>query len=89
VNVQDATFAYLMSSPAPEIRVSAYFDRDCDQLLSKYAELFVSDGCPFETAIKKIIPGSKTRTSITLPGPMKEGEQVVVVVTRRPTAPAP
>jgi hypothetical protein len=84
VNVQEATFDYLMSSLAKEIRVSAYFDRDYSKVEAEYQELFLSDECPFESIITKIIPGSRTRTGISLPGPMKEGEQLVVIVTRSP-----
>jgi hypothetical protein len=84
VTVQDATYEYLMTSPSPEIRVSAYLDRDWDQVEAKYAEIFVHDDCQFESKITKIIPGSRVRRNITLPGPMTEGEQLVVVVARIP-----
>jgi len=86
VTVQDATFEYLMSSPALEIRVSAYLDRDWPKVEANYAEIFVAENCEFESKITRIIPGSRTRKNITLPGPMKEGEQLVVVVTRTPKA---
>ena len=83
VNVQDNTFDYLVSSPTSEIRVSAYFDRDCPRVEASYAEIFVQEGCQFESKILKIIPGSKTRKPIVLPGPMQNGEQLVVVVARK------
>lgn len=84
VTVRDATFEYLMSSPAPEIRVSAYFDRDWPKVEANYAEIFVHEDCKFESKITKIIPGSRIRKNITLPDSMKEGEQLVVVVKRTP-----
>lgn len=84
VTVQDATYDYLLSSPAPEIRISAYLDRDWPVVQKAYAEVFVHADCAFETRIKQIIPGSKLREGITLPGPMKNGEQLVLVVTRSP-----
>lgn len=49
-----------------------------------YAEVFVSEDCAFETRVSKLIPGSKTRQNIVLPGPMKEGEQLTVLVERSP-----
>lgn len=84
VNVQDATFDYLMTSPSPEIRVSAYLDRDWPRIESNYAEIFVGDTCAFHTKITKIIPGSRVRKDIELPGPMNEGEQLIVIVSRTP-----
>jgi len=103
VQVQEATFEYLMSSPSKEIRVSAYLDRDWPRVEAMYAVLDLNSlndlnnlndlndlndlnekKCPFESKITKIIPGSKTRSGITLPGPMKEGEQLVVIVARSP-----
>jgi hypothetical protein len=86
VTVQDATYEYLMSSASPEIRVSAYLDRDCANVEAKYAEIFVHEDCKFESKITKIIPGSRTRKSIALPGPMSSGEQLVVIVARVPKA---
>ncbi|MEO5968994.1 MAG: hypothetical protein ABIQ95_03635 [Bdellovibrionia bacterium] len=84
VNVQDATFEYLMSSTVSEIRVSTYFDRDWPRVEAEYAEIFVNDECQFESRIVKVIPGSRTRSSISLPGEMKEGEQLIVIVARGP-----
>lgn len=86
VTVQDKTFDYLLSSPAPEIRVSAYLDRDWPQVEATYAELFVNESCAFECAVKQVIPGSRTRKNITLPGPMQEEEQLVIIVGRTPIA---
>ena len=84
VTVQDATFEYLLSSPSPQIRVSAYLDRDYPQVEANYAELFVQEGCQFESKIIKIIPGSKTRKDIKLPCLMQTGEQLIVLVDRSP-----
>ena len=84
VTVQDATFEYLMTSSAPEIRVSAYLDEDCPQVEAHYAEIFVHAECKFESKVTKVIPGSRTRKNITLPGPLNQGEQLVVLVTRTP-----
>jgi hypothetical protein len=88
VTVQDATFAYLMESPATEIRVSAYLDRDWAKVEPSYAEIFVAEECPFYSKIIRVMPGSRTRKNIVLPGEMKEGEQLVVVVKRTPIAQA-
>ncbi len=82
VTVQDKTYDYLMSSPAPEIRISAYLDQDLARVGADYVEVFVHEDCPYISQITKIIPGSKTRKGITLPGPMKEGEQLVILVSR-------
>jgi hypothetical protein len=84
VNVQDKTYDYLLTSVTPEIRVSAYFDRDWPQVQAKYAELFVSESCAYQSNITQLIPGSKTRKNITLPGPMEEEEQLVIIVKRVP-----
>ncbi len=83
LNVQDKTYDYLMTSPAAEIRVSAYFDQDWTRVEAEYAEVFVHETCAFETKITKLIPGSKSREGVTLPGPMKEGEQLVILVRRQ------
>ena len=82
VTVQDKTFDYLMSSDAPEIRVSTYIDQDILNVEAEYAELFVHENCKFLSQVTKLIPGSRVRSGITLPGPMKEGEQLVVLVSR-------
>jgi hypothetical protein len=82
VGVQDPTFEYLMTSPVDQIRVSTYLISDCEHVEKEYAELFVNSDCPFQTQIDRIIPGSKTRRKIELPGSMKEGEQLVVLVSR-------
>ena len=83
VTVQEKTFDYLQTSAAPEIRVSAYFDRAWPRVESNYAELYISDSLKFH--VKSITAGSKTR-KVTLPGEMHEGEQLVIVVT--PVSPA-
>jgi hypothetical protein len=80
--VQDKTFDYLMSSPAKEIRVSAYLDQDWPNVEAIYEELFVADICKFESKVTKVIAGSRVRKNITLPGAMTEGEQITVLVTR-------
>lgn len=85
--VQDRTFNYLMTAPAHEIRISAYLDRDYDEVLPMYAEVFVGEECRFESKILRISAGSRTR-EVALPGPMKEGEQLTIVVARRPLEPA-
>ena len=41
VTVKDNTFEYLMTSIAPTIRVSAYLDRDFEQIEARYAERFL------------------------------------------------
>lgn len=84
VTVQDKTFEYLMTSPSPEIRVSAFLDRDWPQVEAQYAELYVNDECPFRSRVMQVIPGSRTRGKLSLPCPMKEGEQLTVLVSRAP-----
>jgi hypothetical protein len=86
--IQDKTFDYLMISPATEIRVSAYLDQDWPAVQADYAELFVADNCGFSSKVTKIIPGSKERKGIVLPGPMEEGEQLTILVSRSPTVTA-
>lgn len=83
VTVQDKTFEYLQTTITPEIRISAYLDRDYDQVDAMYEEVFVSDDCAFESKILSITPGSRTRKGIELPGPMTTGEQLVILVARR------
>ena len=82
VSVQDRTFDYLMSSDAVEIRVSAYLEKDLPLVDSTYAELFVANDSPFISSVKQITPGSRTR-KVQLPGEMKAGEQLVILVGRR------
>ena len=86
VTVQDKTFDYLMVSPAHEIRVSAYLDRDWPKVEAAYEEIFVSENCAFQSKVSQIIPGSRTRGKITLPAAMEEGEQLVILVKRVPIA---
>jgi hypothetical protein len=81
LRVQDQTFEYLLNSTAPEVRVSAFFEQNVDNVLSKYEELYVNEDCQAHYKITKVIPGSKTR-SVRLPGDMREGEQLTVLVTR-------
>ena len=87
VSIRDATFEYLMTSPSPEIRVSAYLDQDCPKVESHYSELFLNENCRFDSRIVKLIPGSKTRKNISLPGPMQTSEQLIVIVARTPLVP--
>jgi hypothetical protein len=84
--IQDKTFDYLMISPSNEIRVSAYLDQDWPSVRADYAELFVADNCTFSSKVTKVIPGSKERKGIVLPGSMEEGEQLTILVTRTPIA---
>lgn len=83
LSVQDRTFDHLMATISPEIRVSAFLEEDA-RVAAEYAELFVADGCPFESRVTKMIPGSRTRKGIALPGEMKRGEQLTILVARRP-----
>ena len=82
VSIQDQTFDYLMTTSAIDVRVSAYFERDWGQVESHYAELFVNEDCPSRYSITNIIPGSKSRRGLTLPGAMKTGEQLTLQVVR-------
>lgn len=81
VSVQERTFDYLMASDAGEIRVSAYLDCDLAQVDSNYAELFVAPDCAFVSTVLQITPGSRTR-KVSLPGGMKAGEQLVILIGR-------
>ena len=59
VNVQDQTYEFLGTSTNPEIRVSAYLDRDWPRVEARYEELYVSDLLKFK--VGAISAGSKTR----------------------------
>jgi hypothetical protein len=83
LSVQDKTFEYLMTSTAEEIRVSTYLDQDLPHVGENYEELYVNSDCKFQSKVVKIIPGSKTR-KVQIPGEMKSGEQIVVLVKRTP-----
>ena len=82
LSVQDRTFDYLMTTITPEVRVSAFFDEDAPHVAAEYAEIFVAEDCPFESIVTKVIPGSRTRKDIVLPGPMSQGEQLTILVER-------
>ncbi len=82
VEVKQNTFDYLLTSTAPTIRVSTYLDRDWPRVEPKYAELHVEGGEAFESRITRVIPGSRTRPEIELPGPMQAGEQLTLEVRR-------
>ena len=86
VTVTEKTFDYLMTLPVPQARVSTYLDRDWMKVEKEYAELFLSDDCAFRFKITQVIPGSKTRWSVTLPDEMKEGEQLTLLVDRKPNS---
>ena len=87
LSIQDKTFDYLMSSNAAEIRISAYLDQDWPEVAAEYAEVFVHETCAFDSKVTKLIPGSRTRKNIVLPGFMKEGEQLTILVNRTPHVP--
>ncbi len=82
VEVKDNTFEYLLTSPAPTIRLSTYLDRDWPLVKAYYAELDLGETCPFHSKIVRVTPGSRVRTGIQLPGPMQQGEQLVIEVSR-------
>jgi len=77
LSVQSKTFDFLKNSGADEIRVSAYLDQDWPSVAARYSEIFVEKGLVYQ--VKEIIPGSRTR-KVTLPGPMKNGEQLIIKV---------
>ncbi len=81
-NVQEATFAYLKESLSDQIRVSAYLDQDWPEVRAEYSELVVEGLAEGSLRIEKVIPGSRTRTGIVLPGAMMEGEQLTLIVKR-------
>ena len=82
VSVQDKTYEYLLKSPAKDIRVSAFLEQDFAKVEAQYAEIFIQPECRFSSIITQVIPGSKTRTGIVLPGPMTKGEQLTLLVSR-------
>jgi hypothetical protein len=84
VSVQEKTFEYLRTTVSPQVRVSAYLDRDCENVEDEYAELFIEGADAYRSVITRVIPGSRTRTNIELPGPMFSGEQLTLEVERRP-----
>lgn len=84
ISVQEKTFVYLQTTVTPTIRVSAYFEHDEDEVLDEYAELHVPGAVKYRTLIQTVIPGSRERTGIELPGPMYAGEQLTLEVTREP-----
>lgn len=82
LSVQDRTIDYLKVTITPEVRVSAFFEKDYERVDSRYAELFVEEGAAFTSTVVQIIPGSRTRQGIELPGAMKIGEQLTILVKR-------
>lgn len=84
LSVQDRTHEYLMTTITREVRVSAFFDQDAPQVEAEYAEIFVATDCPYESRVTNVIPGSRTRKGIALPGPMFAGEQLTILVERMP-----
>jgi hypothetical protein len=83
VGVQDKTFEYLKITITPKARVSAYFDKDAPSVEASYAELFVEGAKSSRWLVTSVIPGSRKRSGVTLPGPMFEGEQLTIEVTRQ------
>jgi hypothetical protein len=84
VEVQEKTWNHLMTAPAPTARVSTYLDRDWPQIEAQYAELYLDETCPFVAEVTRITPGSRIRTGIRLPAPMRQGEQLTIEVRRKP-----
>lgn len=83
VTVSEKTYDYLMTLAVPHARVSTYLDRDWPKVEKDYEELFLSADCAFQFKVTQVIPGSKTRWSVTLPDEMKEGEQLTLLVDRK------
>jgi hypothetical protein len=79
VTVQDQTFEFLKSSSNPEIRVSAYLDRDWPMVENRFEELYLSEVLSFK--VTSISAGSKTR-KVSLPCAMTSGEQLTLTVRR-------
>ena len=80
VNIQDKTYEFLSTTTNPEIRVSAYLERDWARVETRYQELFINENLKFRVGM--ITPGSKTR-KVSLPSEMKEGEQLVIMVKKQ------
>jgi len=83
VNVQDKTFSYLHTSQIPNFQISAYFEKDYDQVEAMYEEVYVSPECEFESKITRILPGSRKRKGLKLPCSMKAGEQLTLQLERK------
>ncbi len=79
VTVQEQTFEFLKSTSNPEIRVSAYLDREWPMVESRYEELYVSEVLSYK--VTSISAGSKIR-KVTLPCAMHPGEQLTLTVRR-------
>jgi len=83
VEVQDKSIDHLLSLTLTKTaRVSTYLDRDWPLVEAHYGELVV-EGCKYDNLVKRVIPGSRTRTGVTLPGPMKKGEQLTLEIERQ------
>lgn len=80
VSVQDKTFEYLRVTVAPAIRVSAYLEEDLENVDDTYAELHVEGDLVY--TVLTVVPGSRTRKGIELPGAMFKGEQLTIEVKR-------
>lgn len=83
LSVQDRTHEHLLTTISPEVRILAFLVEDSN-VAESYADVYVSDDCPYESIVTKIIPGSRTRKGIELPGEMTSGEQLTILVDRRP-----
>lgn len=84
ISVQEKTFSYLQTTITPSVRVSAYFESDAPHVLEAYAELHVPGPAKYRNLIKTLIPGSRKREGVTLPGTMYAGEQLTLEVVREP-----
>jgi hypothetical protein len=80
VEVQDTSIEYLRRlTLTKNARVSAYLDRDWPQVEANYGELVI-EGSQNDNLVVSVLPGSRTRTGIQLPGPMKKGEQLTLQI---------
>lgn len=88
VGVQDKTYDYLMTTTTEKVRVSAYLEADHEIVSNAYAQLVLDPtdeaAARFENVVIEVIPGSRTRKGIVLPGAMFAGEQLTVIVQRQP-----
>ena len=84
VEVQDQSIVYLRDLVEPKnSRVSTYLDRDWPMVEANYGELVI-EGSQQDFLVSRVIPGSRARTGIQLPGMMKKGEQLTLEIKCQP-----
>lgn len=82
LSIKENTLDYLMTGDSEEVRVSSFFEADVLEVQSEYEELYLNEECPSFFEVLKVIPGSRTKRELILPGPMFSGEQFTIQVKR-------